>query len=104
MNCLEFSKKALADPNVILPEMTLHLNACKKCSQFVKEMEAFDAKLIKVVDVVVPSEYPEKLWTKANACIQKQQWVARKVRYGLAALLILVFGVVFIMGKILFYL
>jgi hypothetical protein len=54
MNCLEFRRRRLAEPNLGGQDFLQHEIECKKCARFVSEMRELDARLSEALRIGVP--------------------------------------------------
>ena len=61
MNCLDFKRLALSDPNSAEPSFVLHSKECPDCLKYVGGIRQMDADLSKSVDVQMPSSLMARL-------------------------------------------
>ncbi len=61
MNCLDFKRLALSDPNSKEPSFVLHSKECPDCSKYVRGIRQMDADLSSSIDVSMPDSLMARL-------------------------------------------
>ncbi len=61
MNCLDFKRLALSDPNSAEPSFILHSKECPDCLKYVGSVRQMDADLSSSIDVQMPSSLMARL-------------------------------------------
>ncbi len=88
MNCLDFRRLALSDPNSSQPSFIIHGKECPDCRQYIAGVMQMDADLSKSIDVQMPASLMARL--ELNQILEEEaQESARKNsglrRYAMAA-------------------
>ena len=90
MNCLEFRRVRMTEPDLLTPEASEHLNECVDCERFFSEMENFDKSLQSAVDIPTPGNLKTRI--KLRQAFQQPDLPQRSFRpwrHALAASLFL---------------
>ena len=84
MNCFEFKKLALSDPNSRDASFIKHSAECPDCLKYVASVRKMDADLAASLDVAVPSDLVARLQLNTEISVDEQK--AKPVRqYAIAA-------------------
>ncbi|MGK0408370.1 MAG: hypothetical protein ACJASB_000515 [Shewanella psychromarinicola] len=92
MDDLQFRRQAYGDPNNQSDEFLAHLAENKDDAQFVKDLKAFDHKLIQALNISVPDDLADKLILRQQ--LSQHQKSKKHARYMMA----MVASVAFIVG------
>jgi hypothetical protein len=92
MDDLQFRRQAYGDPNNQSDEFLAHLAENKDDAQFVKDLKAFDHKLIQALNISVPNDLADKLILRQQ--LSQHQKSKKHARYMMA----MVASVAFIVG------
>ncbi len=86
MNCLEFRRVRMADPDLQTPESSEHLRECADCRHFLSEMDEFDTKLQSAAEIPIPGNLATRI--KLRQAFQQSERPQRSPsfwRYAVAA-------------------
>lgn len=84
MNCLDFKRLALSDPNSSEPSFILHSKDCPDCLKYVGSIRKMDSDLSSSLDVQMPESLMARL--ELNQVLQEEQQSSGKFRqYAIAA-------------------
>lgn len=84
MNCLEFKRLALSDPNSAELQFVKHHESCPDCAKYLAGIKKMDADLASALDVAVPSDLIARL--QLNQELQQDATSGRATRrYAIAA-------------------
>lgn len=99
MNCFEFKKLALSDPNCKDVSFVEHSQNCPDCLKYVGSVRQMDADLSGSLDVAMPSDLMAKLQLNTELVVQES--VERPMRrYAIAAsVVVALFVAAFIAGN-----
>ncbi|MEM7357897.1 MAG: DUF3379 family protein [Pseudomonadota bacterium] len=87
MNCLEFKRLALSDPNSKDVSFIEHSNSCPDCLKYISGVRKMDADLTSSLDVNMPSDLTARLQLNAELIDEAEQVGKRSAsqRYAIAA-------------------
>lgn len=87
MNCLEFKRLALSDPNSQDVSFIEHSNSCADCLKYVSGVRKMDADLATSLDVKVPSDLVARLQLNTEMTEEAEEVGRRSTtqRYAIAA-------------------
>ncbi len=91
MNCLEFRRARMTEPDSLTIEANTHLNECADCQRFFSDMEQFDNSLQSAVEIPVPGDLANRI--KLRQAFQQTdppQQKFRPLRYAMAASLFVI--------------
>ena len=84
MNCFDFKRLALSDPNRTEPDFVKHGNECPKCSKYWAGLKQMDADLSASLDVKMPESLMARL--ELNQLLEEEQQSSNSFRkYAIAA-------------------
>lgn len=66
MNCLEFRRKALADPHARSLEQLEHAARCAECNDFLEHMQSLEAEIQEAATVPVPDGLADRIVLKTK--------------------------------------
>lgn len=102
MNCLEFKRLALSDPNTDNPSFIEHSEACPDCLKYLGGVHQMDSKLADSLDIEIPDSLTARL--ELNQILTEDQSEPRKLHmYAMAASIAALFvvGGLFLKGQFL---
>ena len=94
MNCMDFRRQLLIDPNHKDDEMILHERECASCSTQAQQSALFESNLKQALAVEVPQGLADRIKTHQGAVERVRVRVLRPWKYAMAASLVLMFGII----------
>lgn len=96
MNCLEFRRSIMIEPDTAETKLLVHANECKACASFMREQQDFEHDLRNVTMMPVPEQLASRILlhqgTEANRQLAHQRrWLATAVSMTLAVAVIMNF-------------
>jgi len=85
MNCFEFKKLALSDPNSRDSDFLEHSAGCPDCMKYVASVRKMDADLAASLDVAVPSDLVARLQLNTEISVDEEQQTRPVRQYAIAA-------------------
>ena len=87
MNCIEFRRVVMSEPNRLDADAQAHLDGCELCTRHTAQLREFDAKLLEAMRVGVPDDLAARVSLKVHGAERRRnRWFA------LAASVVLVAG------------
>lgn len=78
MNCLEFRRVRMTEPDLLTDESSAHLDECADCQHFFSEMEHFDGSLQVAAEIPVPADMADRI--KLRQAFQQTEPLQRSFR------------------------
>jgi len=94
MNCLEFRRLCLADPNCRADDFVKHAHACRRCSELFEEVRQMDARLAAALQVEPPAGLADRILLR-QSLRERSRWMPWFGTLALAASLILAVALTF---------
>lgn len=98
MNCLEFRRQLLTEPEVDDPALVAHEHDCEQCGLFAQNEARFERDLKEVMSIDVPKGLAERIKMRQGIVEEVHRKHVRPWRYAVAASLLLVMVVVVVIG------
>jgi Protein of unknown function (DUF3379) len=77
MNCLDYRRAKLADPNINSEDLAAHQRECASCAEFNRKSAAFETRLAEAVNVPVDSSLASRIMLNHNLRRQEPgNWMA----------------------------
>lgn len=93
MNCLEFRRSIMIEPDIQEKEILAHAEGCKTCASFFREQLAFEENLRDVAMMPVPDQLVSRILLHQGTNVSRQQRHQRRW-YAVAASIVLAIAVI----------
>jgi Protein of unknown function (DUF3379) len=98
MNCLEFRRQLLAEPQARSAELAEHRLACAACAEFASRLQGFEQVLKEAARVVVPEGLASRIILRQRMALRQQSFWRRGL-FALAATVVLTLGVLLVLPQ-----
>ena len=89
MNCLEFRRNVLTDPETLDPSMKAHVEVCRSCKAFAQRQAVLEGKLKEAMSLQVPKDLVDRIKTPQGIVVAVQKKQLRPWKFAMAASVIL---------------
>jgi Protein of unknown function (DUF3379) len=85
VNCLEFRRTCLSDPNTETADYAAHRSECGECARFARTIQSVDVKLREAIEVPVPGDLVTRIKMRQLIDDEQHRRRVRPWQYALAA-------------------